>query len=201
MKNYYAILGCKPDTPQEDIIKYARRAATEVNQAYAVLNNPIARAEYDKSLIEPVLSKARQPRFSPPPKPTLNFKELQAGFKSIVILIIGVMFVWHMLFNKSAPAPPRTENSYVSEPTFNKEYAVSKCENGIKEKLNYPAFLNFRNTKIITTITSDKDTILVYWISGEVEWHDEFDFKKSFVCTLAENITVTPSRWGFDLQM
>lgn len=200
MKDYYAILGCKPDTPQEDIIKHARRAAMEVNEAYGVLKDPVARAEYDKTLIKPIPIQTRPPRFSPPPKPPFNLKELESGIKSIAVLIVVVVFVWHMLFNKPAPAPPRTENSYVSKPSFNNDYAISKCENGIKEKLNYPVSLTFRNTKIITT-TTDKNTILVYWIGGEVEWYDDFDFKKNFVCTLVENITVTPSRWGFDLQM
>lgn len=202
MKDYYAILGCKPDTPQEDIIKYARRAAMEVNEAYDVLKDPVARAEYDKTLIKPIPIQTRQPRFSPPPKPTLNFKELQAGFKSIAILIIGVVFVWDMVFSKKpTPAQQQIEKNYTIEPFFKKGLASDICQNAVKERLHYPNMIDFKNMEISTAIHPHDAKLLIYAVTGKAEWQsDESNLDtRGFACAVQENTTTTPSRWGINL--
>ncbi len=196
MKDYYAILGCKPDTPQADIIKHARRAATEVNEAYRVLNDPVARAEYDKSLIKPIPPKTRQPRFVAPPKPSLNLKELQTAVASVVVLIVVVVFLWNMLFsNKPAVSVPKSQHVVY----FDKNYAIYKCESKIIESSDAPTPLQFEKMEF-TTVNHPKDeNILVHGINGQLKWHD--NDKKSFVCVVIEDTNFSPSRYFVKLVM
>ena len=201
MKDYYAVLGCKPDTPQEDIIKYARRAAMEVNEAYGVLKDPVARAEYDKTLIKPIPIQTRQPRFSPPPKPSINLKELEAGIKSIAVLIVVVMFMWHMLFNKPAPTPQPAFPT--PQPAFKEEVALNICQNEIRKRLHYPNEIDFKNMDVRTAVNPNDARLLIYAITGKVEWqNDESNLAmQNFACALQENTITSPSRWGFELIM
>jgi curved DNA-binding protein CbpA len=46
-KDYYAILGIKPDTDQSLIKTAAQAQANEINEAFRVLNDPETRAAYD----------------------------------------------------------------------------------------------------------------------------------------------------------
>ncbi|OUD13087.1 hypothetical protein TPSD3_10585 [Thioflexithrix psekupsensis] len=46
-KDYYAILGIKPDTDQSLIKTAAQAQANEINEAFRVLNDPEQRAAYD----------------------------------------------------------------------------------------------------------------------------------------------------------
>ncbi|MDR2202160.1 MAG: DnaJ domain-containing protein [Clostridiales bacterium] len=93
MKNYYKILGVR-ETASDADIKQAYRAKAkalhpdlnrnnpaaaaglaEVNEAYGLLSDPKARAEYDKKLNAPIFTRAEQPfaarkAATPPPRPT-----------------------------------------------------------------------------------------------------------------------------------